>query len=79
MKKTASAAKKLLVSTERVRSLDAAAMRTVKGGALVACGATAVACQNGTYVPPPQGPVTTGFGCTIGGVTTVRCIGTENR
>jgi len=76
MKKTVSAAKKLLLSTERVRSLDPAAMRTVKGAALVACGATAVLCPNYSIAPDPP-PCT--VSCTIGGLTTVRCIGTENR
>lgn len=78
MKKTASAAKKLLFSSERVRNLDGEAMRTVRGGLMVGCGASAVVCEYNTTANPPP-PITTGFGCTIGGVTTIRCIDTAAR
>ena len=62
--KKAAAAKKLLLSTERVRDLRPDQLATTKGGMM--CAGCSASYQQAP--PPPPG------GCTVGGFTTIRCI-----
>ena len=67
MKKTT--AKKLLLSTERVRNLNASDLRGARGGVCPVTGGSGgdPGCGATDPAPPPGG-------CTITGHTTIRCI-----